>query len=131
MPIHLIKSLIAATLLATTLPSSAKDTERGKMLHATRCGACHSMADNGPGPRLQGLFGCTAGTQPGFDYSEALKGSGIAWSDGTLDKWLANPNALVPGNKMVVQMANDPIDRADLIAYLQIATKGAGSCAPS
>lgn len=94
------------------------DMERGKSLYAARCGACHSIEENGAGPRHAHLIGRRAGTQPGFDYSPALRGSGIVWTAAALDRWLSNPNKLVPGNKMVVQLANDPLDRADLIAYL-------------
>jgi cytochrome c len=43
------------------------------------------------------------------------------WNERELDRWLDNPNALIPGNKMVVRLANDPADRADLIAYLRTA----------
>jgi cytochrome c len=95
------------------------DPARGEQLYQSRCGACHSVDDNGPGPRHRGVFGRKAATQPGFDYSDALKRSGIIWTAVELDRWLTNPNARVPGNKMVVQVANDPRDRADLIAYLR------------
>jgi cytochrome c len=94
------------------------DAVRGEELYTSRCMACHSIQDNGAGPRHAGLIGRKAGTQPGFDYSKALKKSKITWDPAKLDKWLENPNALVPGNKMAVQMANDPKDRADIIQYL-------------
>lgn len=96
-----------------------EDPARGGQLYQSRCGACHSVDDNGAGPRHRGVFGRKAATQPGFDYSDALKRSGIIWTAVELNRWLTNPNARVPGNKMVVQLANDPRDRADLIAYLR------------
>lgn len=98
------------------------DAQRGEQLYVARCGACHSIDDNGAGPRHRGLFGRKAGTQPGFGYSQALQQSGIVWTDATLDHWLANPNELVPGNIMAVQLANDPKDRRDILAYLKAAT---------
>jgi cytochrome c2 len=52
------------------------------------------------------------------DYSLALTASKIVWWPQMLDRWIADPNALVPGNKMVVQLANDPADRATIVAYL-------------
>jgi cytochrome c len=109
---------------STTQPAAAADPARGEELYIARCGACHSLADNGAGPRHAGLFGREAGTQPGFDYSPALKRSKIIWNAQQLDRWLLNPNALVPGNKMVVQLASDPRDRADIIAFLRSATMG-------
>ena len=102
--------------------ASGADSKRGETLYVARCGACHTIDENGAGPQHRGLFGRKAATQPGFDYSAALKASGLVWTEATIDRWLTNPNALVPGNKMVVQLANDPLDRADLIAYLKQAT---------
>lgn len=94
------------------------DAAHGAELYSSRCGACHSIEENGAGPKHAGLIGRKAGSQSGFDYSKALKKSKLVWDAATLDKWLENPNALVPGNKMVVQLATDPKDRADIIAFL-------------
>lgn len=109
--------------LVLLLLAGAPDVQRGEQLYTARCGACHSLDDNGAGPRHRGLLGRKAGTQPDFEYSAALKASGLTWTRETLDAWLANPSALVPGNKMVVQLANDPADRAAIIAWLARATK--------
>lgn len=116
------------SLLLPLAAAATPDAKRGQDLYTARCGACHSVADNGAGPRHRGLFGCRAGTQAGYDYSEALRKSGIVWSDKMLDRWLADPNSMVPGNKMVVRLAEAAADRADLIAYLRVATRGAGRC---
>lgn len=110
-------------LLLTCNSASAADAARGAELYGARCGGCHSIEANGPGPRHKGLFARKAASQPGFAYSAALRDSGLTWTEARLDEWLANPSALVPGNIMVVQLANDPQDRADLIAYLKQATK--------
>lgn len=101
---------------------AAGNVERGGALYTARCGACHSIDEHGAGPRHRGLIGRRAGSEPGFDYSTALRNSKLTWSPSLLERWLANPNSLVPGNKMVVQLANDPSDRADIIAYLVVAT---------
>jgi cytochrome c len=101
------------------------DAQRGAALYAARCGACHSLDEHGPGPRHRGLIGRRAGGEPGepgYDYSPALRASKVVWTKATLDRWLANPSAFIPGNKMVVQLANDPGERADLIAWLTTAT---------
>jgi cytochrome c len=121
-----IPALLSATVvgLLMAMPASAAtgNPAHGEELYTSRCGACHSIDDNGAGPRHRGLLGRKAGSQPGFDYSSALKQSGIVWNTTQLDRWLRDPNALVPGNKMVVQLAPDAGDRADLIAYLKRAT---------
>lgn len=97
---------------------AAEDVARGERLYQERCGACHSLDEHGAGPKHRGLIGRQAGTQPGFDYSSALAASKIVWSPQTLERWIAVPNALVPGNRMVVQLANDPAERAAIVAYL-------------
>jgi cytochrome c len=70
------------------------------------------------GPSLFGVVGRPAGTAPGYNYSEANKSSGKTWDDATLDTYLTNPKALVPGTKMVFPGLPDAADRANVIAYL-------------
>lgn len=110
-------ALVTAVLLATD--AGAGDSTRGQSLYLARCGACHSLSENGAGPSHRDVFGRRAATQPGFDYSEALKRSGLVWTAEALDRWLRDPNALVPGNAMRVQLATEPVDRADIIAFLE------------
>lgn len=113
-------TFVAVALLA--VDGGAGDATRGETLYVARCGACHSLTENGAGPSHREVFGRRAATQSGFDYSAALQKSGLVWTVEALDRWLRDPNALVPGNAMRVQLANDPIDRADLIAFLERAT---------
>jgi cytochrome c len=79
---------------------------------------CHSLDKNEIGPRHRNVFGSKAGSVPDYDYSAALKASGIVWNETTLDKWLTDPQAFVPGTKMTfsVDVAQD---RADVIAFLK------------
>jgi cytochrome c len=97
---------------------AAERVARGEQLYHERCGACHSLDEHGAGPKHRGLIGRRAGTQPGFEYSAALVASTVVWSAQTLERWIADPNALVPGSKMIVQLANDAADRAAIVAYL-------------
>ena len=97
------------------------DPAKGREIY-TRCMACHSIDANLVGPKHRGLFGRKAGSVPGFDYSTALKNSGIVWNADTLNQWIKDPNKLVPGNRMFVRLVPDDQERADLIAYLKIAT---------
>ena len=111
------------SLLLAAVTHAEDQLARGEQLYHERCGACHSLDEHGAGPKHRELIGRQAGTQPGFDYSAALAASNIVWSPQTLERWIADPNALVPGNKMIVQLANDPADRAAIVAYLVASTK--------
>lgn len=90
---------------------------RGQALYGERCAGCHSVDANDAGPMHRGVLGRTAGSVPGFEYSSALRSSGLVWTRQTLDAWLRDPEALVPGQAMDEQVA-DPQARLDLIAYL-------------
>ena len=85
------------------------------------CGACHSLEPgrHKTGPSLAGVVGRKAGTVEGFRrYSPALKGADVVWNEATLDAWIADPQAFLPGNRMVFRGLPDAQARADLIAYL-------------
>jgi cytochrome c len=71
------------------------------------------------GPNLHGVFGRKAGTEGGFAYSEELKASGLVWDAATIDKWVANPKAMVAGTKMSFVGVKNEKDRVDLVAYLK------------
>jgi cytochrome c len=106
--------------LTNASPTSAAlkgDPDHGKVLYQG-CAACHSIEDNDLGPRHRGVVGRKAGTVPDYNYSPALKGSGLTWTETNLDHWLQNPSVLVPGTKMFFKM-DDPQSRADIIAYLK------------
>lgn len=94
----------------------AGDAERGKTLYGG-CQGCHSLDDNDVGPKHRGVVGRTAGSVSGYAYSPALKASGLVWTPALLDRWLTNPQTLVPGAKMFYSIA-DAKTRADIIAYL-------------
>ena len=70
------------------------------------------------GPRHRGVVGRRAGSLEDYSYSAALKGSGLTWDEATLDRWLTNPSALVPGTKMFFKI-DDAQSRADIIAFLK------------
>lgn len=59
-----------------------------------------------------------SGQVPGFDYSAANRHSGLTWTVGTLDRYLAAPRQVVPGTLMTFPGLKDPRQRADVIAYL-------------
>ena len=90
---------------------------RGQVLYQERCASCHAVDNNDAGPLHRGVLGRRAGAVPGFDYSPALRASRLVWTRQSLDAWLCNPEALIPGQAMDEQVA-DPQARQDLIAYL-------------
>jgi cytochrome c len=94
------------------------DALRGKDIFERRCTGCHAMEQDREGPRLRGVFGRTSGTVAGFDYSPALKKAQVVWNDTTLERWLADPDALVPGNNMEFHVAKAQ-ERRDLIRFLK------------
>lgn len=97
---------------------AAGDAVHGKQLYQSRCVACHSLDYNGVGPMHRGVFGRAAGSVQGYAYSKALAQAGVKWDERTLDRWLAGPELLVPGQRMGVSV-QDPSERADLIAFLK------------
>ena len=114
-----VRFLAAAMLCAAAAPAAvAADAVHGEEIYNSRCVACHSPDANRVGPMHRGVFGRKAGALDNYTYSKALKGSDFVWNDETLDKWLTNPQAFVPGQKMNFKVAKAE-DRADLIAYLK------------
>ena len=120
-----IRLFALAALLATPAAYAGGlggDAANGEELFmANGCPACHGVTkeDNSMvGPSLFGVVGRKAGTaQSLLGASENLKKYGVAWNAETLDEFLADPNAKVPGTPMAGVLA-DPQQRADVIAYL-------------
>ena len=109
--------LAAASEIAATAPDKpVGDPVRGKTVYQG-CMGCHSLDEDDIGPRHRGVVGRAAGSVPGYVYSPGLKNSHIVWDRDTLDQWLTNPQALVPGAKMFFALPSAQ-DRADVIAFL-------------
>jgi cytochrome c len=100
------------------------DVARGKQLYV-QCMICHTIKKNAIGPRHMGLFGRKAGSLPDYNYSIALRNSGIVWNEQMLDRWLSGPAKMVPETKMIFAGISEAGERADIIAYLKEATKTA------
>jgi cytochrome c len=101
-------------------PAMAQDAAAGEKDFAV-CRACHQIGPGAKvsvGPVLNGVVGRKAGTYPGYAYSPANKDSGITWSPEELDKYLTNPQAVVPHTKMIFPGLKDDQKRKNVIAYL-------------
>jgi cytochrome c len=109
------------TLIAVAAGPAASapvgDAGRGEQIYQA-CTDCHSLDQNDVGPRHRGVYGRKAGSLPDYDYSDALKNAKIVWTEETLDKWLTDPQAFVPGVKMFFHL-DDPQARADVIGFLK------------
>jgi len=112
------KHLAGLALSAIACVAHGADAERGRMLYDSRCAGCHSLDANRVGPAHRGVFGRQAGAAQDYDYSPALRNAHLVWDARTLDRWLANPEQVVPGQRMGYSVA-EAADRADLIAYLR------------
>ncbi len=113
-------AFLALAASCLTLLAAAADPEAGGKVFKIQCSACHSVTEGkkGIGPSLFGVVGRKAGTVSDFHYSEANKGSGLNWDEATLDRYLVNPRAVVPGTTMPYAGLKNETQRADLIAYL-------------
>ena len=111
---------MAALAIAAALVAGGSlapgDPARGQSLY-NACMGCHSLDENDVGPKHRGVVGRHSGLVAGYAYSAALKASGLTWTAANLDRWLTNPQALVPGAKMYFSVTKAK-DRADIIAYL-------------
>jgi len=94
------------------------DAVRGKAVFEKRCIGCHALEADREGPRLAGVYGRKAGGVAGFTYSTGLKNLGATWNDATLEKWLSDPDLMVPDNNMSFGVPKAE-ERRDLIAYLK------------
>ena len=116
----LVVSSIVLAFLSTAQAADTPltgDAARGKVLYQA-CESCHSIDDNDIGPKHRGVVGRVAGSVSDYAYSAALKKSGIVWNEVTLDRWLTNPSAMVPGTKMFFKI-DSAQERADIIAFLK------------
>jgi cytochrome c len=118
------QGLVVAIILTCTSAVNAQAPDSvlsGKNLFRAKCVACHSVACNRSGPKLEGLFGRQAASVSDFkDYTAQLRASGIVWTEETSDAFLRDPDKLVPGTLMsVIGRIDSAKDRKDLIAYLR------------
>jgi cytochrome c len=114
----LTRILFLAAAAAAILLAFNTAEERGKELFVRRCSGCHAPDLNKEGPQLRGVYGRKAASVPGFVYSDALKKLAVLWDDASLDRWLTDPDAMVPDTDMGFRLT-DGEERKAVIAYLK------------
>jgi len=110
-------TLLAAFPLAA---HAAVDAKAGAEVFK-RCAVCHTTqkgGGDGLGPNLSGVMGRKSATRPGYAYSAPLKKAGLIWNEANLNKWVAGPQRLVPGNKMMFPGLSSKKQQADVVAFL-------------
>jgi len=119
-----VTMLVMITLLPVATARADGDAARGEA-RFQECAACHRLEAgvNEVGPSLHGIFMRKAAELADFRYSPAMKRSGVVWTPETVEKYIADPQAMIPANRMPYAGMANASDRADLIAYLAKATK--------
>jgi cytochrome c len=114
----LLIAAAAAALAAGLRAADSDEAMRGREIYEKRCTGCHALDANKVGPPLRGVFGRRAAGDTRFPYSDALRNSKVIWDEASLDRWLTDPEALVPGNDMSFRLEQGG-ERAAIIAYLK------------
>ena len=119
--LHVLAVALTTGLSFNHAAIAAGDAKRGAQVFQA-CMACHSVkpGEHMTGPSLAHIWNRKAGTAEGFPrYSDAMAHAGVTWNEGTLDKWLAKPDAFIPGTSMTFPGLKESKDRQDIIAYLE------------
>ena len=101
------------------------DTESGQLTFNNACRTCHTTkeGDNRLGPNLHNVIGRKAGSLPNYDFSSAMKGADFIWDKDKLDRFIAKPDEIVPGNSMKPYGGlTSAEDRAKVIAFWESLT---------
>jgi cytochrome c len=112
---------IAALLVVSGGAEGSGDADRGEFMYSVRCIYCHvpDLAENLTGPHLVGVIGRPAGSVADFEYSAAMRESGLVWNEDTISDFIADPQMFLPGTTMNYPGQRDAQVRADIVAYLK------------
>lgn len=114
---------LGSALIATFVSGGTKvDVIGGRAAFEKRCGGCHGLNSDKEGPRLAGVVGRKAGAVSAFPYSDAVKKSAVVWNEAVLDKWLTDPEKVIPESDMAFRL-DSPAERAAIIAFLKETSK--------
>lgn len=110
---------LSALLFCSSLLQAADVASGAKLYETQGCSGCHGAKEALMGPPHCGVYGRAAGTAAGYDYSDAMRDSGLVWNDQTLDEFLTSPLTYVPGTKMGFGGLYNEDERKSIIAFLQ------------
>jgi len=114
--------LLTLALAIVAAPAFATgDAEAGGKLFTKTCGGCHSIGEGargGFGPQLNGIIGRPAGTTPDYQYSDAMKNSGVVWTRDKLAAYIEDPKSVVSGTRMIFWGISDSQKIENILAYL-------------
>lgn len=122
---HGLTPALAAVFLAWgAVAAGAQDKAAGdgELLYNNACRTCHTTreGDDRLGPNLANVVGRKAGSLPDYAYSESMKKAELTWDEATLDKFIENPDAVVPGNNMKPYSGmTSAEDRKTIVAFLK------------
>jgi cytochrome c len=127
MRLKIIPTIALASAATLLVAFAAVDGEKGDAIvgrsaFEKRCTGCHALDHEKTGPRLAGVVGRKAGTVSGFPYSDAVKKSEVIWTDTVLEKWLTDPETVIPDTDMAFRLDNS-VERAAIITFLKEAGK--------
>ncbi|CRM11991.1 cytochrome c family protein [Pseudomonas poae] len=114
--------IVLALLLSTPSAFAAGDAEAGGKLFAKTCGGCHSVGEGargGFGPELNGIIGRPAGVTTDYQYSDAMKNSGVVWTRDKLAAYIEDPKAVVSGTRMIFWGISDREKIENILSYLE------------
>ena len=115
---------VLLTLVLTVIAApafAAGDADAGGKLFTKTCGGCHSIGEGargGFGPQLNGIIGRPAGTTPDYQYSDAMKNSGVVWTREKLAAYIEDPKSVVSGTRMIFWGISDQEKIENILAYL-------------
>ncbi len=115
------KSRVVVALVASAvcvMSADRRPATTGREIFEKRCTGCHALDHTKAGPPLGKVFGRSAAADPAFPYSKGLRTASLVWDEATLDRWLADPESVVPDTDMAFRLAR-PEERAAIIKYLR------------
>ena len=114
--------VMSSAILLSSSSLSAQDVLAEQQLFNNACRTCHSIQkdDNRLGPNLHQIIGRKAGSLPEYNYSAAMRNSDFIWDEAKLARFIANPDEVVPGNKMAPYGGLASVeDRKKIVHFLQ------------
>ena len=117
-----VAAFAAAAAMSAAQAHAEGDPAQGAKVFQTNCSICHKAAKGAGaliGPNLYAVVGRTAGTTPGFSYSDGMKHAGFAWSEDQLVTFVGAPSKLIRGTRMTFAGLKKPGDAEAVVTYLK------------